>query len=115
MDERVFNIHVNGFVTDKSHPEEVVTDFVERIQEGDEFEFEVTPNKSQPPLTPSATDREIAALAIDAVEAFWDHVARRFPGVKTGDFPVLDTARQLQEAERYIKAWLESNSQEKGD
>lgn len=58
---------------------------------------------------PIDTDK-VHEVAEDAIEAFWRHVAVRYPEIKSGDLDPLATYRFNSEAERVIKTWVEWNS-----
>lgn len=48
-------------------------------------------------------------LAEDALDAFWDVVARRYPQARTGDLSPLTSFALNRAAERAIEEWVDNN------
>ena len=61
--------------------------------------------------------REIEQLTEDALDAFWEFVAERFPNAKTGDLSPLASFALGQAAETAVKEWIGNNAtpQEDGE
>lgn len=51
----------------------------------------------------------LESLAEEALDAFWDVVARRYPEAMTGDVSPLTTFQLSQAAERAIEEWVDNN------
>jgi hypothetical protein len=55
------------------------------------------------------TKSTIAALANEALDAFWEVVVRHNPEAKTGDLSPLTTVKLTIAAENAIKEWIWAN------
>lgn len=58
----------------------------------------------------SVPDEQIAALADNALDAFWEVVRTNFPKATTGDLSPLQTFALNDAAERAIAEWIANNN-----
>ena len=59
--------------------------------------------------------REIEHLTEDALDAFWELVAERFPNAESGDLSPLTSFALGQAAETAVKEWIGNNATPKED
>ena len=55
------------------------------------------------------TQFNIAALAYDALNAFWEVVVRHYPQAETGDLSPWATVKLTLAAENAIEEWIDNN------
>jgi hypothetical protein len=53
---------------------------------------------------------EIRNATESALVDFWVEIAKQFPNVQTGDFPVQETHKMHVFMEEMVELWLETNS-----
>jgi hypothetical protein len=61
------------------------------------------------------TKRATTALADEALDAFWEVIARRFPQARFGDLSIDRTIRLQCVAEEAIAEWIDNNVPDASD
>jgi hypothetical protein len=56
------------------------------------------------------TKTEIRTATESALHDFWADIAKQFPNIETGEFPIQETHRMFLFMEEMVKIWLETNA-----
>jgi len=55
-------------------------------------------------------NNEIRSATESALVDFWVEIAKQFPNIQTGEFPIQETHRMHLFMEEMVELWLETNS-----
>ncbi len=56
------------------------------------------------------TKTEIKTATESALHDFWADIAKQFPNIETGEFPIQETHRMFLFMEEMVEIWLETNA-----
>ena len=56
------------------------------------------------------TKTEIRSATESALHDFWADIAKQFPNIETGEFPIQETHRMFLFMEEMVEIWLETNA-----
>jgi hypothetical protein len=57
-----------------------------------------------------ATKAEIRTATESALHDFWADIAKQFPNIHTGEFPIQETHRMQIFMEEMVEVWLDTNT-----